>query len=168
MLIGIIADTHDDVQRTDNAVALFKQRQVELVIHLGDWIAPFMIRRFRGFKVIGLIGNNDGDLLALRRVMDEIKGELRGDFASLDIDGKRIAAIHGTYNPVVEALSKCGLYDFVLYGHTHERDDRLEGRCRILNPGVEHVILLDTATGCIEFIEISATNSILLRARYNV
>jgi len=168
MIIGIITDTHDDVERTDNAVALFKQRQVELVLHLGDWVTPFIVRRFRGLRVIGLIGNNDGDVLALRKAMDDIKGELRGYSTSLELDGKKIALIHGTHYPLVEALSKSQLYDYVLFGHTHEREDQVEGECRILNPGVEHVILLDPAVGSIEFVEISATNSGLLRAKHSV
>ncbi len=168
MLIGVIADTHDDVQRVDNAVALFKQRQVDLVLHLGDWVAPFMVRRFRGLRVIGLVGNNDGDPLALRRVMEEIQGELHGSFTSMEVEDKRIALIHGTDYPLVEALAKCQLYDFVLYGHSHEREDKREDRCRVLNPGVEHVILLDPGTDSVEFIDVAATNSALLRARYNV
>ena len=47
MLIGVIADTHDNMDKLKKAVDLFNERAVELVLHAGDYIAPFTSRELR-------------------------------------------------------------------------------------------------------------------------
>lgn len=42
-LIGIVSDTHEDVPMIVRAVALFKERAPELVIHCGDIISPLCL-----------------------------------------------------------------------------------------------------------------------------
>ena len=48
MLIGVIADTHDRLPAIDAALAVFRARNVDAVIHPGDIIAPFAARRLAG------------------------------------------------------------------------------------------------------------------------
>lgn len=165
MIVGIISDTHDDVDRTESALDIFKAHRVDIILHLGDWICPFIPRLFRGYKVVGILGNNDGDVVALRRAAEDVGIDLRGDFAVVEIDGKKVAMIHGQYTPLVEALVQSQIYDFVLYGHTHEKVDMMNGKTRILNPGVEYVIIYNTEQNRIEFIKTEGTNSLRLRAR---
>ena len=69
MLLGIIADTHDNLDAIENAVDIFNREKVDLVIHAGDFVAPFTVRKFRGLdcKFIGIFGNNDGEKEGLRK-----------------------------------------------------------------------------------------------------
>jgi len=59
MKIGIISDTHDDIDNIKKAVKIFKDKGIKTVIHLGDIVAPPAIKFFKGFKLIGIFGNNE-------------------------------------------------------------------------------------------------------------
>jgi putative phosphoesterase len=67
MLIGIIADTHDNLVPTRKAIKLFNDRKVKYVIHAGDYTSPFTLKLFKELKCkyVGIFGNNDGDKLLL-------------------------------------------------------------------------------------------------------
>ncbi|MCS7136647.1 MAG: metallophosphoesterase [Nitrososphaerota archaeon] len=153
MLIGIISDTHDNLDRIKRAVQIFKERNVGLVIHCGDWVAPFSVREFKGLRVISVLGNNDGDLLLLEKTLRDMGSSLEGRFASLSLSGKKVAVIHGEYPELVEALVRSGMYDVVIHGHTHKRRcERFNGTL-ILNPGWDSIIVYEDSTDTAEFIE---------------
>ncbi|SIR92203.1 metallophosphoesterase [Natronorubrum thiooxidans] len=141
MHIGIIADTHDNVAAIERATEIFEAEGVEIVIHCGDFIAPLMIDYFRQFELHGVLGNNDGDVANLQSAFDTLDGEseLHGRFASLEFDGLSFAVLHGESKAEVEAITAGETFDFVCYGHHHERELSAEGRTTVLNPGA-HVL----------------------------
>ena len=47
MLVGILSDTHDRLTTLEKALAEFKRRKVDAVIHCGDLVAPFAARRLK-------------------------------------------------------------------------------------------------------------------------
>ncbi len=72
MKIGIISDTHDDIDNVQNAIEIFREERVNLIIHAGDFIFPGVIDEFKKLKdelplsrVIGVLGNNGGEKLLL-------------------------------------------------------------------------------------------------------
>ena len=161
MLIGLISDTHDHVPHIQQAVDLFMDREVELVLHAGDYCSPFTIPHFDGLRLKGIFGNNDGDKYLLMSKFDEIGAELEGDFMELQPDGLHIAVYHGTYPAITEALRTCGKYDVVVSGHTHTVVEEKYKQTLAVNPGTAHgfgeqatVALLDTATRAVEFVEL--------------
>ncbi len=137
MKIGIIADTHDNVEATKRAIERFREEGVEVLIHCGDFVAPLMIPYFEGFELHGVLGNNDGDPLNLACAFDDLGGEseLHGRFASLEFDGLSFGVLHGETKAEVEAIAGGETFDFVCYGHHHERDLTEVGRTTVLNPG---------------------------------
>ena len=46
MKLGIITDTHDNKPAIVKAISIFNDRQVDLVVHAGDMIAPFSAALF--------------------------------------------------------------------------------------------------------------------------
>ena len=40
MIIGLISDTHDNIQNIQNAISLFTDKKVSFVIHVGDIVSP--------------------------------------------------------------------------------------------------------------------------------
>jgi len=42
--LGILSDTHDNVPQVRKAVALFNREMVDLVLHAGDYVAPFSVK----------------------------------------------------------------------------------------------------------------------------
>ena len=121
-MIGLMADTHDNLPMVDKAVQKFNVENVGLVLHAGDYVAPFVIPRFKVLKArfIGVFGNNDGDHEFLRKRFGENENlEIRGNFAGIDVDGTRIALLHGSDHELLEALIDSGGFDVVVHGHVH-------------------------------------------------
>ena len=139
MKVGVISDTHDQGALIEKAVDLFNKEEVELVIHCGDWVSPFILYCFRELKapMKGVFGNNDGDkfrhLMTRDRLSLNIAYEDR--FLELKIDNRSIAVFHGDYQQIVEALVACGKYDAIFHGHTHQKINTQVGRTLSLNPG---------------------------------
>ncbi len=164
MKIGIISDTHDDIDNIKKAVKIFEDKGIKTVIHLGDIVAPPAIKFFKGFKLIGIFGNNDGYKQFLLEIYRSIGGELKGDFASIEIDGLKLALYHGEFLDITEALVKSGDYDFVLSGHTHSANVTKAGKTILVNPGSAHryftndggptAAVLDTGSKDVEIIMI--------------
>lgn len=135
MKIGIISDTHDDVSCTKNAIEIFKRQKVDFVIHLGDYTSPPIVRLFKGMKLIGVFGNNDGYKFILAKTFDEIGGEIKGDFGVVEVDGLKIALYHGEFKEISESLAKNGDYDAVFSGHWHKSSIKKVGRTLWVNMG---------------------------------
>ena len=133
MLIGVMADSHDNVPKIEAAVSLFNQRQVQHVLHAGDFVAPFAIDPLRGLgcPVLSVFGNNDGERLGLAARIREI-GEVHAYLATATLADRRIAVVH--YPELAEPLAESGAYDLVVYGHTHRVDQRHDNGL-LLNPG---------------------------------
>ena len=133
MKIGVFSDSHDNVPMIQKAVELFNHEGVAVVIHAGDFIAPFAIEAMRGLKcrVVGVFGNNDGERIGVAKRFEAV-GEIHPNLAVLEIGGRKIAATH--YPELAEPIAKSGEFDIVIYGHTHQIDVRKE-KSLILNPG---------------------------------
>lgn len=132
-LIGLVTDTHDNKAAVERVVALFNDRQVGLVLHGGDYIAPFNARWMAPLEapMVGIFGNNDGERFGLRAMFEDVGPIHRGPF-SLGHEGKRILMMHEPDE--VDALAASGAYDVIFYGHTHEIDIR-KGETLVVNPG---------------------------------
>ncbi|MGB8087587.1 MAG: YfcE family phosphodiesterase, partial [Nitrososphaeraceae archaeon] len=63
MKIGIISDTHDDIENVRKAIEIFNKKDVQYVIHAGDYVFPGIVLEFKRLnaKLIGVLGNNDGE-----------------------------------------------------------------------------------------------------------
>lgn len=133
MLIGVMADSHDNVPKIEAAVSLFNQSKVQHVLHAGDFVAPFAIDPLRGLEcpVLSVFGNNDGERLGLAARIREI-GEVHPYLATTTLADRQIAVVH--YPELAEPLARSGAYDLVVYGHTH-RVDQSHDNGLLLNPG---------------------------------
>ncbi len=169
MLIGIVSDTHDDLDAVEAAVELFDSAGVDAVIHCGDFVAPFAVTPFDvGCQFHAVRGNNDGEW-AVESTVDGF-GEYLGEAGTVTFgnggeDGEGtpvdVAVTHGTSAVVVDALVDCGDHDYVLHGHTHAHGVEARNGTVRVNPGglpipvdgaddVFRVATLDTAEDGVE------------------
>ena len=130
MLAGVISDTHDRLPLIDAALALFAERKVEAVIHPGDFVAPFAVRRLLQYKgpIHAVYGNNDGERAGVKELMPQvIAGPL---FVTL---GGRTILVHHS----IDACDPADVdrADIVITGHTHEEVNRVDRGTLFLNPG---------------------------------
>jgi uncharacterized protein len=158
--IGIISDTHDDMENVQRAIEIFNTEKVEYVIHAGDYIFPGIVIEFKKLnaKLIGVLGNNDGEKIHLLKNFLNIGGELKGEIGEIELDGISFGLYHGTDNEVKENLVSSQKYDIVICGHTHRielpsvssatnnnnekqlrnKTIRKRGPTLVLNPGSAH------------------------------
>lgn len=150
-MIGIMSDSHDHLKAIRAAVEVFNQSEVDLVVHAGDLISPFTSKEFEQLKapLEAIFGNNDGERRGLRAAYAKLC--TLEDFKELEVDGRKIAVIHGTNPVLVDALTESRKYDLVIRGHSHQMEVT-EGKTMVINPGetcgyvsgVRTVILLNT------------------------
>jgi uncharacterized protein len=139
--IGIISDTHDDIESVIRAINVFNNEKVDLVIHAGDYIFPGIVQQFtdlEGAKLIGVFGNNDGEKIGLYEKFSKIGADLKGEFCEIKIDGLIFGIYHGTSKDLTEAAIDSGKYDVFICGHTHIKRGEKKGRTIVLNPGTAH------------------------------
>ncbi len=161
MLIGLISDTHDHVPNIKKAVNYFRNQNVDMVLHAGDYCSPFTISHFEGVKLHGIFGNNDGDRYLLMKKFSQIEGTMHGDFFEAEFDKLKLALYHGTYPAITQSLAKAQIYDVVVTGHTHEHNMENVGSTLAINPGTAHgfegeamVATLDTGSRQVHFKEL--------------
>jgi uncharacterized protein len=157
-LIGIISDSHDNINAIRKAVELFNEKKVKAVLHAGDLVSPFTARAFKELesKLYFVFGNNDGDKVTLTKRFEEIGATSCGDFGDLTIDGLHIALLHGTNETLVKALAKSGEFDVVVRGHTHEPGVKIIEGVPVINPGEASGVLSEKST--VAILEISNLN----------
>ena len=135
MKIGLISDTHDNIQNIQKAISLFNDKHVSFVIHAGDIVSPEAVEAFTGVKLIAVLGNNDLEVDGLTNAFDRIGGQLKGEFHELVQDDLIFAIYHGTNPRRKESLIQSGKYDVVVYGHTHRIQNKKIGKTLVVNPG---------------------------------
>jgi len=161
MKIGIISDTHENMPKIRKAVELFNREKVEVVLHGGDIISPITAKEFSSLKApfIGVFGNNDGDKLFLTERYKEI-GKIHTKRFEGTFGGKSLLLIHEP--DMLDALAKSGVYDIIVYGHTHRSEISRRGDTLVINPGegcgwitgIATAALLDTETMEAELVEL--------------
>jgi uncharacterized protein len=132
MIIGIISDTHDNMATLKKAVEYFNAKQVEHVIHAGDYVSPFTFRVLKGLNAnfTGIFGNNDGDRLLLQQ---QSGGMIHNQPYTFELAGRTIIVMHE--HLIIAALVDSSHYDLVIYGHTHVPEVRKVRDTLIVNPG---------------------------------
>jgi len=132
MVIGIISDTHDHMDNIRKALKIFKEKNVKVILHAGDFVSPFTWRLFKDFKgeFYGVFGNNDGDRVLLKKMYGE---RIQNQIRELEIENKKIALMHEPQ--MIESIALSDRFDLIVYGHMHEVDIRKINNTLIINPG---------------------------------
>jgi putative phosphoesterase len=136
VIIGAMSDTHDRLDAVDKAISFFNSREVTDVLHAGDLVSPFVAPLFSKLraKLHFVWGNNEGDHEFIKVRFADIGISPLGDFAALQLGGKKVALLHGTHREIVDSLIESGHYDLVVRGHSH-RAEVIEGETLLVNPG---------------------------------
>jgi len=132
MIVGVISDTHDHLDKVKAAVELFNGEKVGLVLHAGDLVSPFVLDVFAKLEAPfkGVFGNNEGEIPL---ILQKSEGRIQRPPLIEEIGGIRILVKH--YHHYVDELASSGKYDLVIYGHTHKVDLRRINTTVVLNPG---------------------------------
>ncbi len=140
MKIGIISDSHDDIESTMKAIRIFNEKNVKHVFHAGDYIYPGIISLFENLdkeiKFYGVRGNNDGEILGLIQQFNKLdNATFLNEFGKIRIENKEIGIYHGTNSNLVDILAESQLFDLLILGHSHIKRKEIIGRTLVVNPG---------------------------------
>jgi putative phosphoesterase len=159
MKIGILSDTHNQVERTRIAVAMLKTRGAEALIHCGDITTPEVVYECGVIPSHFVFGNCDYNRASLQKAMEVIGGICLGRGDVISLGGRKLAVTHGDSESELNRLE--GLQpDYLFTGHTHHQIDERIGDIRRINPGALHrasywsVALLDLKSDELEILRI--------------
>lgn len=163
MRVGLIADTHDRIPAIAEFVKLMQEAGVSMLIHAGDYCAPFALRPIEeaSMSLAGVFGRNDGDIQGLlAKATAGFGAELFEGPHSFELSDQRILVVHdiGDVQPrSIEAHS------IVVHGFTHQQEMKTRGETLIVNPGegcgwlygTPSAAILDLDSRHVEFITLS-------------
>ena len=158
-MIGILSDTHDNLDRVREAVRLFNDAGCDLVIHAGDFAAPFTAEELRNLRapVKAVFGNCDGEKAGLTKAFRGL-GEIGEAPLKFSHAGLRLCLCH--LDGPVRGLVASKAFDVVVFGHTHRPLVESRKGVLVINPGEaggwlggkSTVVLLDPAALSAEII----------------
>ncbi|MGL6196341.1 MAG: metallophosphoesterase family protein [Thermoguttaceae bacterium] len=137
-ILGIISDTHGNVKLTSRALDLFREHGVSRILHCGDIGTVDIVQLFDDIPTEFVFGNCDPCTESLRRAIQNKNHICHNWFGKVEMNGKKIAFLHGHDLFRFESETENGTWDLLCYGHTHVPELRLVGETLVLNPGAIH------------------------------
>ncbi len=138
MLIGVLSDSHGQLERLAEAAAVFASRGVTTLIHCGDITTVEAVETLADFEVHWVFGNCDWDEGPLRAAISRNGHTCHGFRGELEIGGCRLGFTHGHRYELYQTMVTSRDYDLVFHGHTHVRRDEMERGTRVICPGALH------------------------------
>ncbi len=143
MLIGVVSDSHDDIESVRTVGVRLRELGVRMVIHLGDIVAPFTLRELANSAkapIEAVFGNNDAEIPMLLQVASQVNARISWWPRIVEVDSRRLLLMHGAgpsdiTAEVAHALAESGHFSAVLYGHTHVAELSYVKGVLVLNPG---------------------------------
>ena len=138
MRLGILSDTHDELDRTIRAVRLLRDAGADAIVHCGDITGPAILRVCAAVPCWFVFGNNDSDSVpALREAAANYGAICLGWGDTFEIGARRVGVVHGHMtSDVRRVLSQRP--EFLLSGHSHIPTDVTVDGVRRINPGALH------------------------------
>jgi uncharacterized protein len=160
MKVGLLADTHDRLPAIAALVQQLAERGAKMLLHAGDFCAPFAIGPLLGpqLPVGGVFGRNDGDRQGLLgKAAAGIGIELFESPHTFEVGGRQILLVHDIGELQPRSVEAHGL---VVHGCSHRSECRRRGDTLIVNPGegcgwlsgTPSAALLDLEASNVEFI----------------
>lgn len=161
MKLGILSDTHNQLDRTRRAVAMLREAGAEALVHCGDITRGEIVAACSLLPCYYVLGNNDSDnVTELKAAIRETGGTCLMWSGELELAGRRIGITHGHDHTDVRTLL-AGEPGYLLSGHSHIACDERVGSVRRINPGALHraaafsVAVLDLATEELTFLPVA-------------
>jgi putative phosphoesterase len=160
MKLGIISDTHDQIERTERSICLLRDAKAEVLVHCGDITGTEIVRICSAFPCHYVLGNNDSDISGLTKSIAEAGGWCLMWGGEVVLADRRIAVTHGHRPSELKNLI-AAKPDYLLTGHSHIAMDQQVNSTRRINPGALHranhfsVALLDLNTDELDFLPVS-------------
>ena len=134
-MIGLISDSHDNLEALRQIVDIFNTLECSLVIHAGDFVAPFAARELSRLRcpLQAVFGNCDGEKEGLIKAIKGW-GHIQPAPAEFNAAGLKFHLRHIPLPPE-HLTSLRGKVDVYLFGHTHKPMVEEKEGLLVVNPG---------------------------------
>ncbi len=164
MRVGLLSDAHDRVPAIDALLKEMLARDVNFVLHAGDYCAPFSLKPFQDHSVAmaGVFGRNDGDREGIRSFAAQGLGqELFESPHSIKLGDHKVLIVHDIGDVTERSVLA---HSIVIHGQTHRQEMKTRGDTLIVNAGeacgwlygAPSAAILDLDTKQVEFIKLDA------------
>ena len=145
MYLGVISDTHSNILLAHQAMLVFREFEVERIIHCGDVGTVAVLSQFAGTPVDFVLGNCDWGEADYRTVLEPGRVTCHGQFGHVTLADIKIAFMHGHDQRRFDRETSSGQWDILCYGHTHESSLWMGcDQTIVLNPGALHRVATPT------------------------
>ncbi len=136
MRVGVVSDTHNNIQNIENIIHIFNKEEVDLVIHTGDVSKAETLRLFSSLKcpMAGVFGNNDRSEKGLEEVCRELNFNFQEPPLSLTLKDKKIAIFHEP-ELIDRYIQEHEGVQLIIHGHTHRYREETLDNIIFFNPG---------------------------------
>ena len=129
-----MADSHDNLPAIKRAVDFFRKINCTMIIHAGDFVAPFSARELAslGCPVKAVFGNCDGEKQGLEKALQP--------FGEITTAPFRFSAYNHTFLVThlhfqLNTYLASGRDEIIIFGHTHSPEIKKNNKTLLLNPG---------------------------------
>ena len=135
---AILSDIHENYHNLLLCIEDMKRQNINQVLFLGDFMNAGITRMLAtaGFPVFAILGNNDGDLIAIYKESISSSSTMKlhpRTYAKHTQGDLRFFLTH--HEDLVDLAVDSGRFDVVLFGHTHRSSIERRGECLVVNPG---------------------------------
>lgn len=162
MRLGILSDTHDELDRTRRAIQLLRDAGAEALVHCGDLTSACIVEACAVLPCWFVFGNHDADSVpALQEKATQLGVVCLGWSGEVEFHTRRIAVAHGHMSYDIRRALKSRPH-YLLSGHSHIAGDIQVGLVRRINPGALcdadqfTVALLDVECDEVQFVPVPA------------
>ncbi|MSR43770.1 MAG: metallophosphoesterase [Phycisphaerales bacterium] len=158
--IGLLSDSHGEVDRTRRAVEVLVHRGADIFIHCGDFEDRQCLDALAGLNAHICFGNCD-EPTDIESYAKHLGIQVHGSVGALTVDGCEIRFMHGDDSMELRWARESGAA-WLFHGHTHLAADETQSNPRVVNPGalsrakVYTVALVTPHAGSVEFLPIDA------------
>jgi putative phosphoesterase len=159
--IGLIADTHNETEKTRQAIDIFRHNSISTILHAGDVIKPEILDLFQGFELYLVFGNGDNPQTLSEACLDRKLIQPR-EYFCLSHEKTNLFLFHGHSTQVALFREICQnkKFTYVIKGHTHFKEDYRREHIHVINPGALNereqntIAILDLKEDKVEFYNI--------------
>ncbi|WP_261361673.1 metallophosphoesterase family protein [Aeoliella straminimaris] len=157
MVVGVLSDTHDQLDRTLRAISVFQRCEAEVLVHCGDITTGAIIQACSAIPCHFVFGNHDSDVVPeLLQAAEQCDANCLEWGGTFEVNNTVIGVTHGHLRSDVRSVVARSPH-WLLTGHFHEGADWMEGRIHRICPGALHraeiftVATINLVTNAVEF-----------------
>lgn len=158
MQIGVVSDTHNNLNNIDKIISFFNKEVISLVIHTGDITNAKSLKEFSKLnsKLIGVYGNNDRNEIGIKEAVAKYKFQFQEPPNLLNLCNRNIAIFHEPES-IDDFLEDKNDIDVVLHGHTHRYRNEIINGVLFFNPGESAgMVKGSNAIGILDLVDLTA------------